>query len=235
MVVQMERIRQLAEEVLTFQEPSGHCDRWLWDRACRIARYTEAICKFPEIQDKGESVDLFCLLTAVYFSDAGIKLYTKAKGVSFNSAALELRGRELRDFSIQILKEKESEPLLAGKMDRICRILTESENRTTRLTEAQILSDARGLDDIGALGLLADVRRCVVQGKGAGALLEGWDRKIEYRYWEARLKEGFHFRTIRQIAQRRFAAMEQCIRQLRTEYMAADLQNIPLESINSIS
>lgn len=235
MVVQTERIGQLAEEVLTFPDLSGRTDRWLWERACRIARYTEAICKLPEIQNKGESIDLFCLLSAAYFSDAGLKLYIKARKISFTLAALELRGRELRNFSIQILKEKENDPILKGKIEPICRIILESENRMTRQIEAQILSDARGLDDIGIFGLLQDFRRCLAQGKGARALLEGWNRKIEYRYWEARLKEGFHFRSVRQIAQSRFEAAEKCIRQMRAEYSAGDLQNIPLESRKSIS
>lgn len=234
-MLQIERIRQLAEEVLTFQERTGHTDRWLWDRACRIARYAECICKLPEILEKGESIDQISLLTAAYFSDAGFKLYTKLKDISMTAAMLELRGRQLRDFSVQILQEQADGSPFLGNIDRVCRILVESENRTTRLTEARILSDARGLDDIGNMGILQDVRRCLLQGKGPGALLEGWDRKIEYRYWDARLKEGFHFSTVQQVAKRRFAAMEQCVQQLRMETDGTDLQNITLESFNSVS
>ncbi len=234
-MVQMERIRQLAEEVLTFQGESGQPDRWLWERACRIARYTESAFKLPEIQEKAASADLFCLLTAVYFSDSGFRMYARVRGISMTAATLEVRGRELRDFSVQILQEMESRLELEGNLDRVCRIMIESENRLTRVPEAQILSDVRGLDDIGNIGILQDVRRCLLQGKGPCSLLEGWDRKIEYRYWEARLKEGFCFSSLRQIAKRRLAAMEQCIQQLRTEIHASDLQNITLESFNSIS
>ena len=43
--------------------------------------------------------------------------------------------------------------------------------------------------------------------KGAGRCWR-MEPQIEYRYWEARLKEGFHFRTVRQIAQSRFEATE---------------------------
>ena len=185
--------------------------------------------------EKGGSIDLLSLLAAAYFSDAGFTLYSKIKGIPITSATFELRGRELRDFSVQIMQEECNQPQFTGIVDRVCRIIVESENRLTRLPEAQILSDARGLDDIGNLGILQDVRRCLLQGKGPGAVLEGWDRKIEYRYWEARLKEGFHFASVRQIAKRRFTAMEQCIQQLRSEYHGTDLQNITLESFNSVS
>ncbi|HOK65443.1 MAG TPA: hypothetical protein PK054_05155 [Anaerohalosphaeraceae bacterium] len=232
---EIEGIRRLAEEVLTFQGPSGHSERWLWEKAARIARNAELITKLPELTKKGESFDIFSLLAAAYLSDAGYRLYSQVKGQTLAEAVVELRGRQLRDYSIQLVKEKETASLFKGKTDHICRIIAEVENRSTQLTEAKILSDARLLDEIGAIGLFQEIRRYFLQGKGAGALLEGWDRRIEYRYWEARLKEGFHYQTVRQIAQGRFAAMEQYIRQLRKEYLGQDLQNIELESFNTIS
>ena len=231
---QMERIRQFAEELLTFQELPEPPDRWLWDRACRIARSVQLICKFPEILEKGEAADPFCLTAAAYLSDVGFKLYAGVKGLSLQASTLELRGRELRDFSVRIIHEKCAGSPITSNLDRICRILAESENRLTRMPEAMILSDARSLNDVGNLGVLQEIRRCLLQGKGPEGLLEGWDRKIEYRYWEARLKEGFHLRSVQQIAQQRFSAMEQCILQLRSEHLGSDLENISLESIDSV-
>lgn len=231
---QMERIRRLAEELLIFQDPSGHTERWLWDRASRIARHAELISKLPELTKKNESVDSFCLLASAYLSDAGYRLYSRIKGEKRGLAILDLRGRQLRDYSVEMIKEKETDPCFEGKADQICRIIVESEIRSTQMPEAKVLSDARMLDEIGALGLLQEIRRCILQGKGPGGLLDAWDRRVEYRYWEARLKEGFHYETVRQIAQHRFASMEQYIRQLRREYLGQDLENIHLESFNAI-
>ncbi len=231
----LERIRQLAKEVLTFQQPSGQTERWLWEKTLHIARNADLISKLPELTKKGESVDTFSLLAAAYLSDCGYRLYSRIKERSFSEAVTELRGRQLREYSVQFIREKQTTSLLGDKTDYICRIITESESRASPLLEAQILSDARLLDEIGALGLLHEFRRYFLQGKGAGALLDGWDRRIEYRYWDARLKEGFHFQTVRQIAQSRFAAMEQYFRQLRNEYLGQDFQNIELESFKTIS
>lgn len=232
---EIERIRRFAEEVLTFQGPSGNPERWLWDKTIRIVRNAELISKLPELIKKGQPIDLFSLSAAAYLSDAGYQLYIQTKGSPLSQALLEVRGRQLRDYSIQRLNEKDAAALLKDKLDLVCRIILESESRNAQLTEAKILSDARLLDEFGAVGLLHEIRRLFLQGKGAGALLHGWDRKVEYRYWQARLKEGFHFQTVRGLAQNRFAFMEQFIRQLRKEHNAQDLQNIELESFNAIS
>ena len=224
-MAQMERIQRLAEEVLTFQDSSGHIERWLWDRAKRIARNAEQISKLPELTKKGVSIDLFALLAAAYLADAGYRLSAQMEGKSTRGTTLQLQGKQLRENSVQIIKGKEKDPCLEGKTDLICRIITESENRSAQLLEARILSDARMLDEIGALGIIHEIRRCILQGKGPGALLEGWDRRVEYRYWEARLKEGFHFPSVRQIAQDRFEAMGHYIQQLRKEYFGQDLES----------
>lgn len=231
----LERIRRLAEEVLTFQQPSGQTERWLWEKTLHIARNADLISKLPELTKKGEPVDTFSLLAAAYLSDCGYRLYNRIKEYSLCQAFSELRGKQLREYTVQFIKETPTAALLKDKTDLVCRIIIESESRSAQLIEAQILSDARFLDEIGAVGLLHEFRRYFLQGKGAGALLDGWDRRVEYRYWDARLKEGFHFQTVRQIAQSRFAAMEQYFRQLRSEYLGQDFQNIELESFKTIS
>ncbi len=225
-MARMERIQRLAEEVLIFRNPSGHTERWLWDKAKRIARNAEQISKLPELTKKGVSIDSFCLFAAAYFSDAGHRLYSQMEGKSIGWSTLQLRGKQLRDYSIQIIKEREKDPCFEGKSDLICRIIAESEIHSTQLPEAKILSDAQMLDEIGALGIVHEIRRCILQGKGPGSLLEGWERRIEYRYWEARLKEGFHFPSVRRIAQDRFEAMERYIQQLRKEYFGQDFSGL---------
>jgi hypothetical protein len=45
-----------------------------------------------------------------------------------------------------------------------------------------ILSDARNLDDMGAAGILNELRRLISSGKGISDALLSWERKIGYRY-----------------------------------------------------
>ena len=87
-----------------------------------------------------------------------------------------------------------------------------------------VLSDGRGLEDLGAAGLLGGLRGQLIDGKSVSSMLESWKRKIEYGYWQARLKESFRFSAVRQIAEWRFAAVEQFMNQLATENTAVDME-----------
>ncbi len=84
---------------------------------------------------------------------------------------------------------------------------------------------------MGAVGIFNEFRRYVVQGKGVTDAIDNWQRKIDYRYWEARLKESFRFESVRRIADRRFHAAEFFMKQLKVENAAKDLEEVVLETL----
>ena len=100
------------------------------------------------------------------------------------------------------------------------------------MTESMILSDARNLEDMGAVGLFHELRRYVIHGKSISDILESWKRKIDYGYWQARLKESFRFEPVRQLAEERFAAAVYFMNQLTVENGAHDLEKRLLESLD---
>lgn len=226
-----EQIRKAAYELLLVQNPSGHSERWLWDRTCRIVRHVEAVLRLGEIQEIRAAIDVFALKTAAYLTDAGLPVYAQAKELSFSSALLELGRPELREFSIQVVQEKFSSLPSPETLDLVCRVIRESDNRFTKLTEARILSDARNLEDMGMIGIIQDIRRCLLQGKGVSAILESWRRKIDYRYWEARLKEDFHYEAVRRLARQRFAAAQECMQALEAEDLGKDFNRLIMETL----
>ena len=93
-----------------------------------------------------------------------------------------------------------------------------------------ILSDARNLDDTGAVGIFNEFRRFVSRGKSTSDALQGWKRKIDYGYWQARLKEDFRFDAVRKLAERRLAAAEYFMKQLKVENTAKDLEELSVDS-----
>ena len=52
-------------------------------------------------------------------------------------------------------------------------------------------------------GLVQYIVQLARQGEGVLQLTEGLEKREQYGYWDARLKDGFHFEPVRQIARRR--------------------------------
>ena len=100
------------------------------------------------------------------------------------------------------LKRLEGE-LRARLLDRTTRILHESHQRSPMLDEARLLADAVNLDDFGITGLLQQMTQLARDGEGVVQLAKGAQTREQYGYWEARLKDGFHFDPVREMARRR--------------------------------
>jgi len=229
---ELDVIRQMAQQVLNVPTLTGMQDHWLWDRTLRILRNVEHICRMPELADKAMAIDRFCLIAAGYFADSGFAHFTDAEDVSARLVLADISPSDLCDFSTQVVSDNLSGALAGPRIDKINKIIVESSNRFTEMTEAMILSDARNLDDMGAVGLFHEFRRYVIHGKGVSDVMENWKRKIDYRYWQARLKESFRFETSRKLAEQRFSAAEYFMNQLSVENAAKDLEELLLESLD---
>jgi hypothetical protein len=224
-------IRQIAQQSLSVPTLAGLQDNWLWDRTLRILRNVEHLCRIPELTDKNVPIDRFCLIAATYFADAGFAHYADAEDMAARLVLADISQTDLRDFSTQVVTDKLSGALAGPRIDKINKIIVESSNRFTEMTEAMILSDARNLDDMGAVGLFNEFRRYVIHGKGVSDVLESWKRKVDYRYWQARLKESYRFDSVRKLAERRFGSTEYFMNQLEVEHGARDLEELVLESL----
>jgi hypothetical protein len=88
-------------------------------------------------------------------------------------------------------------------LDLAARILREAPHPSPMLDESRLLADALSLDDFGIIGLTRQMSDRSLQGQGVGALSAGLARREAYGYWDARLKDGFHFEAVRKIARRR--------------------------------
>ena len=88
-------------------------------------------------------------------------------------------------------------------LDRAARLLHETPQRSPMLDEARLLADAVNLDDFGMIGWVSQAIQLALTGEGVAELAAGGEKREQYGYWEARLKDGFHFDQVRQIAQQR--------------------------------
>jgi len=220
-------IQEIAEQVLAVPTVKKTADRYLIDRARRVLRHCGSIAQLNDVRQF--QIDRECLNIAALFRDSGFARYADQANDFTRMVLADLTDEDLRDFSTQIIQEKLSDLLNPRQLGRVCSIVNDSGKRDTTLIEAMILSDARNLDDMGAVGIFNEFRRYVVHGRGATDALLSWRRKLEYDYWSARLRESFRFDSVRRLAQNRLKAAELFMQSLDIENKAGDLEDMLLE------
>ena len=87
-------------------------------------------------------------------------------------------------------------------LDKTTRLLHEMPHRSPVLDEAKLLADVVNLEDFGVIGLVEQIFTIGKQGEGLAQVAEGLDKREEYGYWDARIRDGFHFAAVRRIAER---------------------------------
>ncbi|MHC4394587.1 MAG: HD domain-containing protein [Planctomycetota bacterium] len=227
---ELDIVRDLAKQALTISTPTSEVDCFLWDRARRLVRNSEHICRLPEVAKAEAQIDHFALITATYFSDVGLASHLNSEKAGVESAIPNNNNDDLLDLATLVVEETLGSAIGGMRTEKINRIITESRSRITKMLEAMILSDARNLDDMGATGVFNEFRRYIIGGKGVSDVLQIWKRKIDYRYWQARLKESFHFKSVRKIAGQRFSAAEYFMNQLKAENTASDIEELSIDS-----
>jgi hypothetical protein len=111
--------------------------------------------------------------------------------------------RERCEQSAELLVSVLGEDVEESLLDRTTRLLHEVPQRSPVLDEARLLADAVNLDDFGITGMIVQTVQLALQGEGVADLAEAAEKREQYGYWQARLKDGFHFEPIRAIATRR--------------------------------
>ncbi len=229
---ELDVVRDLAKQTLIIPTSTSDVDNSLWDRAQRLVHNAKHICQLPELAKAGLQIDRFCLITATYFSDAGIAGHLKAEETTATSALSNAKNDYLLDLCTKVVEEKLESCIDKARIKKINTIITESNGHFTKSTEAMILSDARNLDDMGATGIFNEFRRLASHGKGLCDALQSWKKKIDYRYWQARLKESFRFESVRKLAEQRLSAAEYFMNQLKVETDAQDLRELIIKKMD---
>jgi len=83
---------------------------------------------------------------------------------------------------------------------------------------------------MGMVGIFNELKSYACNGKSVSDVLKTWQRKMDYRYWQARLKESFRFDSVREIAEERLSVVESFMNQLKIENTAKDLERLCLNS-----
>jgi len=141
-------------------------------------------------------------LDALELACWGLQLPQKQSAASVGKLArssLKQRAEQSAELLVTLLTDHADEQLL----DRTTRLLLETPHRQPMIEEARLLADAINLEDFGVIGLTTLMIQLGLQGGGVNQLVESYEKRDAYGYWDARLKEGFHFDAVRKIARQR--------------------------------
>lgn len=127
--------------------------------------------------------------------------------------SLRDRAEQASELLVSLLGREIDEPLL----DATTRLLHELWQRSPVLDEARVLADAVNLEDFGVIGLLGQTMLLARQANGLSQVHDGCLKREQYGYWEARLKDGFHFDPVREMARQRLDHTRQVCRLLGEE------------------
>jgi hypothetical protein len=176
--------------------------RRLWDR----------VQKFVAMHLVGEP-DLVALEMACCALQLPLRQPKPPVGPKLGRTNLKDRTEQAAELLVTLLENDADEELL----DRATRILHEAPHKSPMIEDAKLLADALNLDDFGVIGLILQTIQLARQGDGILQVADGAEKREQYGYWDARLKDGFHFEPVRQMAKRRVEHAREVARLLLEE------------------
>lgn len=203
------------------QPQGGPADAVVWEHSARVARTAEFIAALPEVAELG--ADRVAVFAAGLYHDAGWILQFREGVVTSLELLLRPTSDIQRELAADWLDERGSKLLAPGSLQRAVRAVRQCNDRKTDAVEGRILCDAENLDQIGPQSLALMVRKLLAEGRMMVDLVAAWERQEEYHYWQARIKECFHFAAVREMAQQRWESMRRLMAELRRGVLLEDL------------
>jgi hypothetical protein len=204
------KLRQRLIRALAVVDEHGTTGSRLMDDADRLWRRVQSLLKLGLIPNgsDNDALELGCYALQLPMRSAR------------NLPAGKLGRTNLRD------RTEQAAELLVGAIgkdvpeefvDRVTDILLSMPHRNPASEEAKMLADALNLDDFGVIGLINRSIQLGQQGDGVNQVAEGNDKREQYGYWDARLKDGFHFEPVRKLARHRLEQARTAARLLKDE------------------
>lgn len=176
-------------------------------------RLTQRVRKLANMKLVTGDIDLDLLEIACYAMQLPMRHGKSLPAGKLGKTSLRDRAEQAAELLVSTLGDEIDEPML----DRVTRLLQELPQRAPKLNESRILADAVNLDDFGVSGLVRQSMQLARHGAGILQLVEAFEKREEYGYWQARLKDGFHFEPVRKMARKRLDHAMEALKLLAQE------------------
>jgi len=196
--------------LLTVVEAGGARGPRLIDDGKRLCKRVKQFVKMHLTENSldEDALELACF--ALQLPSRNAKLLTPGK---MGSVSLKERCEQ----AAELLISTAAEHVEAELLERATTILREMPQRNTKMEEARLLADSVNLDDFGIIGLISQAMQLSRQNAGVEQVADGFQKRREYGYWEARLKDGFHYEPLRKLAKDRLKYATQVVDLLLAE------------------
>jgi hypothetical protein len=184
------------EKALATVDEQGSAGLRLRSDAARLWRRVQ---RFLQLDVIAPGADVDALRLACYALQLPMRQSRQIPVGKLGRTNLRDRAEQAAELLVTLVGEHVDEALL----DRCTRLLHEAPQKAPMLDEARLLADALNLDDFGVVGLLQQAIQQARQGDGVVEIAGGLEKREQYGYWDARLRDGFHFEPVRQMARRR--------------------------------
>jgi hypothetical protein len=190
------KLRQRLTRALSIVDEHGTYGPRLIDQSSRLWRRVGALSTMGLVADPIDAPALELASWALQLPMRSTKLLPAGK---LGRTNLRERAEQSAELLVSVLAAEADESL----MDRTTALLLAVPQRNPVSDDAKLLADAVNLDDFGVSGFVQRVIQLGRQGDGVTQVVEANDKREQYGYWEARLKDGFHFEPVRKLARKR--------------------------------
>ena len=191
------KLRQRLTRALAVVDEHGVKGPRLMDDADRLWRRVQSLLKLGLIPN--ESADADALELACYALELPMRSSSNLPAGKLGRTNLRDRTEQAAELLVGAVGNEAPEELI----DRATNILLAMPHRNPASDESKLLADALNLDDFGVIGFVTRSIQLGRQGDGVNQVAEGNDKREQYGYWDARLKDGFHFEPVRKLARQR--------------------------------
>lgn len=223
-MVDHDRLLKRARSALTLGGGQDPPDLRLLEHSLRVMAGAELIVQLPEAGDL--QIDSVVLRVAALYHDAGWAVQVEAKEVAPQRVLTRPTNDVQRELAAGLVENSFSNDLPAQAVARAGEAIRRINDHDAGLPESHVVSDADNLDQIGPVGFLQNLRRDLVEGRTLRHALDTWHRQQEYHYWEARIRDGIRFESVRELAWRRLATMDPFMEALGNHLDALDLAEL---------
>lgn len=231
----LDDIKHRAEVDLTLVGTHGDEDPFLWEHTRRVAQSALFIASMPLLQSQHPDEEV--VYAAACYHAAGWAVRVRSGEVNRYQVLLGPLCDAITEEGATMLESRLADILPAERLRRAARAVRTMHERDVDQIEAQIVAEARALEEFGLVSLWSTIRKGMLDGKGVQAAIDTWRRKHEYHFWPARLKDDFRFEPVRELARQRLAKLEEFMDELARQHSEHDVselanvhENSPLSS-----